>query len=72
MCVWLSEDASSIVLKVEFDPKTYQMVGIVLPFDQTTGMPVSFSFLARNAEEIQSNMKRKMSNSVYQLWLNLS
>lgn len=63
--VWLSEDASSIVPKIEFDPTTNQMVGLVLPTNQSTGMPTAFTFLARNADEIQINMQKKQSSSVY-------
>lgn len=58
-CVWLSEDATGIVAKVEFDPKTNQMVGLVLPINPTTGMPEAFTFLARNVDEIQLNMRKK-------------
>lgn len=63
--VWLSEDATSIVAKVEFDPTTNQMVGLVLPMDHNTGMPTAFTFLARNADEIQTNMQKKQSSLVY-------
>lgn len=63
--VWLSEDASGIVSNIEFDPQTNQMVGIVLPFDQSNGMPIPFTYLARNAAEIELNMQRTKSVSVY-------
>lgn len=63
--VWLSEDATGITAKVEFDPNTNQMVGLVLPTDTRTGMPKSFSFLARNEQEILKNMKHEKSNYVY-------
>lgn len=63
--VWLSEDATGIVAKVEFDPKTNQMIGLTLPMDPITGMPVAFTYLARNAEEIQANMQKKTSSLVY-------
>lgn len=65
MRVWLSEDASAIVSKIEFDHRTNQMVGIVLPIDRNSGMPISFTFMARNSEEIQLNMKQKKSSLVY-------
>lgn len=63
--VWLSEDATGISTKVEFDPKTNQMVGLVLPTDSTTGMPIPFTYLARNAQEIQRNMNCHKSIYVY-------
>lgn len=46
--VWLSGDAPGIIAKVEFDPKTNQMIGLVLPIDPNSGMLIPFSFLARN------------------------
>lgn len=64
-CVWLSEDASGIVPKIEFDSKSNQMIGLVLPTDPNTGMPTAFTYLARNVDEIQANMQRKMSTLVY-------
>lgn len=64
-CVWLSEDATGIVAKVEFDPKSNQMIGLVLPTDSTTGMPIPFSYMASNESEIYSNMKSSTSTNVY-------
>lgn len=63
--VWLSEDATSIVSKIEFDQQTNQMVGIVLPMESSTGMPIAFSNLARDAEEIRMNMQKNKSTAVY-------
>lgn len=40
------------------------MVGLVLPINPTTGMPVAFTFLARNASEIQYNMDKKAKSSL--------
>lgn len=65
MFVWLSEDASGVVAKVEFDSKSNQMVGLVLPLNTNTGMPIPFSFMARSADEIQTNMKKNKSSLVY-------
>lgn len=63
--VWLSEDASGIEGKIEFDPRTNQMVGIVLPLNQCTGIPISSSYLARDLNEIQENMKKDKAMYVY-------
>lgn len=63
--IWLSEDATGIVEKIEFDPKTNQMVGLVLPIDSITGIPISFTYLARSADEIRSNMQQSTSSYVY-------
>lgn len=64
-CVWLSEDATGIVAKIEFDPQSNQMIGLVLPISSTTGMPIPFTYLARNAKEIQTNMNKDKSSLVY-------
>lgn len=63
--IFLSEDATRITQRVERDPRTNQMVGLVLPIDQHTGMPKSLSYLARNCKEIESNMRKPQSDSVY-------
>lgn len=63
--VWICEDATGIIAKVEYDPSSNQLVGIVLPLNVGTGMPVSFSYLARTAEEIQKHAKESLSTLVY-------
>lgn len=63
--VWLCEDGTGINAKIEYHPSTNQLVGIVLPIDPNTGMPVQFSFLANTAEDIESHSKKKMSTTVY-------
>lgn len=51
-CIWLSEDQTRVISKVEYDPKTNQMVGFVLPLDSVTGMPIVTSFPANTASDI--------------------
>lgn len=63
--VWLSEDATAIVSKVEFDPKTNQMIGLVLPINSENGMPIPFTYLASSEEDIRNNMKCSTSTIVY-------
>lgn len=50
--VCLSEDATRITGRVQYDSKTNQLVGFVLPTSTVTGMPIPFMYPARNAEEI--------------------
>lgn len=64
-CVWLSEDASGIVAKIEHDPQTDQMIGLVLPISTETGLPIPFTFMAQNEEEIRENMPKVKSTLVY-------
>lgn len=51
--VWLSEDASGVVAKVQYDPTTNQLVGLVLPMDDNKGMPISFSFTPQSMSDIE-------------------
>lgn len=62
--IFLSEDASGMVSKVEYDPKTNQLVGFVLPIDSVSGMPIPFSFKASSASEIQKFMELKEKSTL--------
>lgn len=63
--VWISEDGTGIVKKIEYDPSSNQIVGLVLPTNSTTGMPIAFSFLARSASEIEKHVQNTLSSTVY-------
>lgn len=63
--VWLSEDATAIISRVKYDPKTNQMIGLLLPIDKDNGCPTPFSFLATDADTIEKYLKLPMSHSVY-------
>lgn len=62
--VWLCEDASGIVAKIEYDSMSNQLIGIVLPFNND-GIPVSFSFMANSVEDIRKHVKQSKSTHVY-------
>lgn len=51
LIVSLSEDATRIVGRPQYDSKTNQILGFVAPIDEN-GMPIPFSFSANNADEI--------------------
>lgn len=55
--VWLQEDASGIVSTVSYDSHTSQLIGLVLPINDRTGMPISFSFSPQSLEEIEQQIK---------------
>lgn len=55
LVVSLSEDATRIVGKMQYDSSTNQVVGFVQPINRQTGMPIAFSYPARNAPEILSH-----------------
>lgn len=63
--VWLSEDGTAISSKVTFDPKTNQLVGVVLPVDEKTGYPISFTYIATNAETIKKHLMQEKSSILY-------
>lgn len=50
--VVLSEDATRITGRVQYDKRSNQLIGFVLPLNQTNGLPIPFKYPARNAEEI--------------------
>lgn len=63
--VWLAEDASGIVSKIEYDSITNQLVGLVLPTNNDTGMPIPFTFLVNSAEDIRKYIEKPTSTLVY-------
>lgn len=65
MFVWLSEDGSGIIQKCVYDVKSNKLVGINLPIDPKTGMPVSSKFIAKSLREIEVHMKNPLSYLVY-------
>lgn len=53
--VSLSEDATRMIGKIQYDSVSNQLVGFVLPADTKTGMPIPFAYPANNAEEIMNH-----------------
>lgn len=64
LIVSLSEDATKINGRVQYDPVLNEIIGFVLPIDENSGMPISHSFPARNCGEIIKQFSG--SNSVAQ------
>lgn len=64
--VWLSEDGTGIVQKVTYDPITNQLVGLVLPFCEKSGMPMAFSYTPQSFNEIKKQInENKKSTHLY-------
>lgn len=63
--VWISEDTTVISSKVTYDPKTNQLVGLVLPINQATGCPKAFTYVALDAECIKEHLIQAQSTVVY-------
>lgn len=55
--VALSEDATRITGTVQYDVKTNQLVGFVLPLNEENGMPIPYTFPARTGEEILEHFR---------------
>lgn len=52
LIVSLSEDATRIEGRVQFDPNSNQLVGFVPPINENTGMPKTNAYKARSTEEM--------------------
>lgn len=52
LMVSISEDATRVVGKIQYDSKTNQLMGFTLPLNKSTGMPIPLYFKARNVHEI--------------------
>lgn len=55
--VWLSEDATGILPKIEYDSASSQLIGQVLPLDKDTGNPISNTYTARSYEDIKKHVE---------------
>jgi hypothetical protein len=65
LIVATSEDATRIVSRVEFDPTTNQLVGLVAPLNDN-GLPIKHHFPAEKASAIVEYFKRfpKANNAI--------
>lgn len=63
LTVSLSEDATRIMGKVQYDSTTNQLIGFALPINETNGMPIPYAFPARNAEDFLSHFSGHNSSS---------
>lgn len=63
--VHIEEDASGIVDKYSYDSSTNQIIGLVLPLDSKTGMPIPFTFTPQSVDEMEDFIKKPKSTLVY-------
>lgn len=54
--VWISEDATRITGRVQYDSSTNELIGFVLPMS-SNGMPLRGVYQARSAKEIEDHFK---------------
>lgn len=59
LVVALSEDATRIEGRLQYDSRSNQISGFVLPIQNETGMPIPLSFPARNVTEIVGHFCNK-------------
>lgn len=64
-CIWLCEDATGINIRIQYDPTTNQLIGLVLPINTDTGMPIPFSYVFKSVEAAQMFIKKSKSSLVY-------
>lgn len=59
MQVWIAEDATAIVNRVEYQPSNGQVCGFTLPTNEETGMPIPFSFPATSPKDVYYYFKHE-------------
>lgn len=59
LVVSLSEDATKIINRPQYDSRSNQIVGMVLPCNAEHGMPIPFSYRARDVQEMIRNLSDK-------------
>lgn len=67
-CVWLSEDATKITTKIQYDHSTNQMVGFVLPTNRNS-MPKCYSFPAKSAKGMEESFKKEKRSSLLYVYM---
>lgn len=63
LAVCISEDCTRNEGRVQYDSKTNQIIGFTPPIDKRTGLPIPFTFPARNSKEIFNHFSSKNSVS---------
>lgn len=69
MEVWIAEDGSGILPNVAYDSNTNQLVGLVLPIDENTGIPISYSFTPQSVNDINNQINSNSKSSLVYLVL---
>lgn len=63
LTVAISEDATRIIGRVQYDAASNQLVGFTLPLSRSNGMPIPYSFPARSAQEMYNHFTGDISVS---------
>lgn len=65
LAVVLSDDATRVEGRIQYDSSSNQIVGFVLPTDKQTGMPLTNAYPAESAEQIFETFSKGNSVSSY-------
>lgn len=68
LTVWSSEDGTRITGRLQFDPGSNQIVGLLLPLDNN-GMPIPKSFVATSASAMDKHVSNNKVTSIVSLSL---
>lgn len=64
--VWISEDATRITGRIQYDSVTNELIGFVSPLS-TDGMPLRGIYKARSAKEIEDHFKGEKTTIAHQV-----
>lgn len=66
MRIFISEDQTAILKRVQYDPKTNKMVGFQLPLCKKNGFPTTNNFYVNSIEDIRTAFQNEtLSNNAY-------
>lgn len=57
--IWLSEDATRIINRVQYNSFNNELIGFVLPLNDNNGMPIKSVYKARSAREIEEHFNKE-------------
>ncbi|CAH0562941.1 unnamed protein product [Brassicogethes aeneus] len=64
--VFISEDQTAILRRIQYDPKTNEMTGFLLPLSENTGFPITGKYVVNTLSDIEIALKEgTISNNAY-------
>lgn len=66
LSVFISEDQTAILRKIQYDPKSNKLVGVLLPKDKNSGFPITDKFVVTSIRDIKNAFENEtISNNAY-------
>lgn len=62
--VWVSEDATRMVSRIQYDSRTNQLVGFVQPLNENNSMPLTNSFKATSVKVMENHFRNNRVSSL--------